>query len=160
NATITLLLAEGIPLAEVQGEAETALEFVRKARFGLVIDIITAQIQLVRALRGLTPHFCSFIDAEFDEYRFERHLAGDPRLVSATCWYWIRKLQARFFADDYAGATAAAAKAERLLWTSLTFFELTEYHFYAALARAARHDTVPADEQHQHRTALVGHHEQ
>ena len=63
-------------------------------------------------------------------------------LALAACWYWIRKLQARFFAGDYASAVAAAANAERLLWTSPSFFELAEYHFYAALARAALCDAA------------------
>ena len=38
NNLITNLLAAGDPLAEVQREAETGLEFARKVRFGLVID--------------------------------------------------------------------------------------------------------------------------
>ena len=57
------------------------------------------------------PDFSSFNDAEFDEGRFEQHLEGDPRLAIAACWYWIRKLQARFYAGDHAAAVEAAAKA-------------------------------------------------
>ena len=33
-----------------------------------------------------------------------------------------------------------------MLWTSPSFLEVAEYHFYAALARAAHHDDAPADE--------------
>ena len=51
---ITNLLAAGDPLSEVQREAENGLEFARKARFGLASDILTAQLDLVRTLRGLT----------------------------------------------------------------------------------------------------------
>ena len=58
----TNLLAAGDPLVEVQREAENGLEFAQKARFGLVIDIITAQLGLIRTLRGLTPKFGSFND--------------------------------------------------------------------------------------------------
>ena len=36
-------------------------------RFGLVTDFITGQLRLIRTLRGLTPKFGSFNDAEFDE---------------------------------------------------------------------------------------------
>jgi len=39
---ITTFLTVGDPLAEVQPEAENGLAFAHKARFGLVIDIITA----------------------------------------------------------------------------------------------------------------------
>ena len=50
--------------------------------------------------------------------RFERRLASNPDLALAECWYWIRKLQARFFAGDYAAAIEASSRAQRLLWTS------------------------------------------
>lgn len=159
NNLITLLLADGHPLGDVQREVENALEFTRKARFGLIVDIITGQLRLIRTLRGLTPDFTSFNDAQFDEARFEQHLEGEPRLAIATCWYWIRKLQARFYAGDYAVALEAATKAERLLWTSPTFFEIAEYHFYGALARAARYDAAPTDERAQHLEALAAHHQ-
>ena len=49
----TNLLAAGDPLVEVQREAEHGLAFAQKARFGLVIDLITAQLGLIRTLRGL-----------------------------------------------------------------------------------------------------------
>ena len=157
---ITNLLASGDPLGDVQREAEAGLEFARQARFGLVIDLITAQLRLIRTLRGLTPEFASFNDTEFDEGRFEQHLEEDPRLAIAACWYWIRKLQARFFAGDHASAIAAAANAERLLWTSPSFFEVAEYHFYAALTRAALCDTAGAAERARQLEALALHHRQ
>ncbi|MRG91992.1 ATP-binding sensor histidine kinase [Polyangium spumosum] len=160
NCAITLVLAAGDPLDDVQREAEASLAFARKARFGLVVDILTGQLQLIRHLRGLTGDVSSLDDDPFDERRFEQHLAADPRLAIAACWYWIRKLQARFFAGDAAAAVASASKAEPLLWTSPSFFEIAEYHFHAALARATRHDEVPADERAGHLAALVAHHGQ
>ena len=156
----TNLLASGDPLDEVEREAENGLEFARKVRFGLVSDIITAQLGLVRTLRGLTPDFGSFNDAEFDESRFEHILRAIRDLAFAACWYWIRKLQACIYAGDYASAIAAASKAAPLLWTSPTQIELAEYHFYGALARAARCDTASAEERPQHLAALAAHHRQ
>jgi PAS domain S-box-containing protein len=155
---ITNLLASGDPLSDVQCEAEAGLDFARQARFGLVIDRITTQLRLIRTLRGLTPEFASFNDTEFDEDRFEHHLNEEPHLAIAACWYWIRKLQARFFAGAHASAIAAAANAEPLLWTSPSFFELAEYHLYSALTRAALCDTVGAPERARHLEALALHH--
>ena len=37
------------------------------------------------------------------------------------CWYWVRKLQARFFAGDFASAIEASLKALPLLWRSPSF---------------------------------------
>jgi signal transduction histidine kinase len=160
NNLNTNLLATGDPLADVQHEAENGLDFARKARFGLVIDIITAQLQLIRTLRGLTQKFGSFDDAQFEESRFEHHLQSDPRLALPECWYWIRKLQARFFAEDYSFAVEASAQAQRLLWTSPSFFEVAEYHFYGSLARAASCNMTPTNEPPQHFRALLAHYEQ
>jgi PAS domain S-box-containing protein len=154
------LLAAGDPLVEVQREAENGLDFALKARFGLVIDVITSQLGLIRTLRGLTPEFGSFNDEEFDELLFERRLAGDTSLAAPECWYWIRKLQARFFAGDYASALDASLKAERLLWTSPSHFEAAEYHFYGALCQAVSCDSASPGRRRQHLEALAAHHGQ
>jgi PAS domain S-box-containing protein len=154
------LLFAGEPLPEVQGEAEHGLAYAKKARFGLVIDFITAQLALIRMLRGLTLKFGCFDDGQFNELRTEYHLSSTPDLAIAACWYWIRKLQARYIAGDYATAMDAASKAQRLLWTSSSCFEETEYHFYGALAQAACCDSAPAGERQQHLDAIATHHKQ
>jgi PAS domain S-box-containing protein len=160
NNLNTNLIATGDPLADVQREAENGFDFARKARFGLVIDIITAQLGLIRTLRGLTPKFGSFNDEWFNESQFEDHLQSDPRLALPECWYWVRKLQARVYANEYTSAIEAASKAQRLLWTSPSFLELAEYHFYDALARAAQCDAASAGELAHHLEALTAHHKQ
>ena len=50
--------------------------------------------------------------------RLRSTLASNPHLALPECWYWIRKLQARYFAGDYAGGIDAASKAQPMLWTS------------------------------------------
>ncbi|MDB5864762.1 MAG: histidine kinase, partial [Betaproteobacteria bacterium] len=160
NNLVSNLLAAGVALRDVQREAEHGLAFARNARFGMVIDIITSQLGLIRTLRGLTPKFGCFDEGEFNELHFEGHLADRPALAIAECWYWIRKLQARFFADDHAAAIHAASMAQRLLWTSPLLPETADYHYYAGLSRAARWDTAPPGEQQQHLQSLAAHHEQ
>jgi predicted ATPase/signal transduction histidine kinase/CheY-like chemotaxis protein len=160
NNLITNLLASGEPLPDIQREAEGGLEFARKIHFGLVIDIIISQLRLILTLRGLTPTFTSFNDALFDEARFEQHFEDDPRLALPSCWYWIRKLQARFHAGEYGDAIDAELQAKRLLWTSPSFFEVAEYHFYAALARAAYCDALSVERHPLHLQALAAHHRQ
>jgi PAS domain S-box-containing protein len=160
NSLAMLLLASGEPLGDVQREAENGLEFTRKVHFGLFVDIMTGQLGLVRALRGLTADLSSFGNDQFDERRFEQHLEANPRLAFATCWYWIRKLQARFHDHDYLGAVAAAERARSLLWNSSPFFEVAEYHFYGALARAAVCASAPVDQLQHHSAMLLAHHDQ
>jgi PAS domain S-box-containing protein len=160
HALTTNLLAVGDPLPEVQRQAEHGLAFACKARFRLVIDLIAIQLGLIRTLRGLTPKFGSFNDAQFDEIRIERRLAGNPDLARAEFSYWTRKLQARFLAGDYTSAVNAASRAQSLLWIARYAVEAAEYHFYGALSRAAVCDTAAADQCQQHVAALAAHHRQ
>jgi PAS domain S-box-containing protein len=160
NNLDSCLLFAGEPLLEVQAEAEHGLVFAEKARFGLVIHDITAQLALIRMLRGLTPKFGSFDDAQLNEVRTEHYLSSDRSLATTACRYWIRKLQARCIAGDYATAIGAALKAEPLLWTVSALFEEAEYHFYGALAQAACCDSAPAGERLQHLNAVAAHHKQ
>ncbi len=154
------LLAAGDPLAEAEREAERGLAFAQKARFEFVIDAITPQLGLIRTLRGLTRTFGSFDDEQFDEPRIERHFSENPDLAFVECWYWIRKLQARFFAGDYASAIDASLRAQRLLWTSASQLETAEYHFYGALAQAAHSDSAAAGERQHRLDAVAAHHKQ
>jgi transcriptional regulator with GAF, ATPase, and Fis domain len=154
------LLATGDPLAEVQSEAEAALDFANSVPYGTVINVLTAQLGLVRTLRGFTTKFGSFNDGHFDELQFERHLSNNPTLALQACWYWIRKLQARLFAEDYSSAIQASVNAKHLLWTSPSYFEVAEYHFYSALARAGAFDSATEDSRQLHFEALSDHHRQ
>src|SRR5580658_8113723 len=155
----SLLIAAGDPLVEVQNEAENGLNLGQKAKFGLVSDMITTQLQFIRTLRGLTTTFGSFDHGEFEEIAFERHLASHPAMASAECWYWIRKLQARFLACDSASAVEASLKARPLLLASPAF-EVAEYELYGALAHAACCDSETAGQSREHLDALEVHYKQ
>ncbi|MGB8521325.1 MAG: sigma 54-interacting transcriptional regulator [Candidatus Acidiferrales bacterium] len=154
------LIFAGETLPQVQAEANHGLAFAEKMRFGLVIDIITTQLALVRTLRGFTPKFGCFDDAQFNESCIEFDLSSGQRLATIACRYWIRKLQARCIAGDYATAIDAASKAQPLLWTVSALFEEAEYHFYGALSEAACCDSAPAGERLQHLNAVAAHHKQ
>ena len=160
NELITNFLTVGDPLAEVQVEAENGLAFARRAGFGLVVDIITPQVGLIRTLRGSTPKFGCFDDDGFDELQFERHLASNPVLMICDFWYCSRKVQARFLAGDYASAVEASLRAQQLLWTSPSQFETAEFQFYGALSHAASWDSASLDQKQQHFEALTAHHKQ
>jgi transcriptional regulator with GAF, ATPase, and Fis domain len=160
NALMTNLLAIGHPLPDVQREAEEHLEFGRKTGFNIVINVIAIQLALIRTLRGLTPTFGRFSHAQFDELMFERDQAENVVVPFVACSYWIRKIQARFIAGDYASAVGASLNAQRMLWASPSFFESAEAHFYGALSHAACCDARLPDQCHQHVQAVTAHHQQ
>jgi PAS domain S-box-containing protein len=155
----TILLALGHPLDQFECEAQDALEFVQ--RYGFFLDRLSAPIALARTLRGRTAKFGSLDDGGFTERSFEERITGQPSRAFLECYYWIRKLQARFFAGDYASAMEAAEKVETWYATapalSLFPLEKAECHFYAGLSRAARCEPVGPDPYAKHREALGAH---
>ena len=157
NDITTLLLACGNPLDDVESRLEEGLAYVRRAKYGLVVDCLISKLRFVRMLRGLTSSIASFDGDGFDEREFERHLESAPSLAIAAGWYWIRKLQGRFLALDYRGALEAAAKAETLLWTTRCHPEVAEFTLYAGLAQAASYDGAPPTRRDEHLNALVRH---
>ena len=154
------LLFEGATLADVQREGEAALDFARRVQFGLIIEQLTANLQFVRSLRGLTVELGSLDDSGFDEGRFERQLADDPRLSILACDYWIHKLTARVLAGDYPAALEAAANAQSLFWTQSNFFNKVHYHLFAALAWAGQWKMAPAEQRLHSREVLAAHQRQ
>jgi hypothetical protein len=51
---VSLRLAVGDSLGNLQREADSALAFVRKSGFGLVADMMTGSLRLIRTLQGVT----------------------------------------------------------------------------------------------------------
>ena len=160
DALITNCLSAGDELAGIQADAENGLEFAHKAGFGMVVDLCAAQVGLIRMLRGLTPTFGSFDDADYNEAQAEAHLTGSPVLALATFFYWTRKLQGRWFSGDIDEAVRAAESADRLLWTSPSQLETADFFFYGALAHAAQWHRVPVEQRQGHLDILIGYHRQ
>jgi PAS domain S-box-containing protein len=153
----TNYLVAGDPLIEAQGQAEQGLAFARKVGFGAIEGWILGQLGLIRCLRGLTTRFGSFDDAVFRESDLERELAGNPALALPKCWYYIRKLQARFLAGEYVEALEAASRAHPMLRNTVSLLEIVEYHFYDALCHAAVHESASLADREYHRERLVEH---
>lgn len=151
------LLVAGDRLPEVLQGAEFGLAFAEKLRFGRATDMITTQIMFVRNLCGLTNEFGSFDDGDFKELAFERHLSSNKTLARPECWYWIRKLQALFFAGDFASAIKASAHARHLFALSHSYFEVIEYYFYGALVHARAMDSTDDSVRMSH-MEIVAHH--
>jgi predicted ATPase/signal transduction histidine kinase len=157
---VTVCLAAGDPLAEVQTECENGIAFARRVRFGLVLELCGAQLGLIMTLRGLTPTFGCLDHPGYTEIETEHRLVNSPNLVFAEFYYWVRKLQAHFFAGDLASAVDASLHAEPLLWTSAAMFESAEYRLYGALAHAAAWDQAIGEKRQEHFEALLAHRQQ
>ena len=160
TTSFALSLAVGTPLAEIQANVERGVAFSRKAQLSVVSGVLSAQLGLTRTLRGLTATFGRLDHEGFDEHETELHLASNRNLGFVECFYWVRKLQARYLAGDHSSAVDAAMKVPPLLWNTPSNFETVEFRLYGALAHAAAHDAASGDQRRQHFEALVGHHQQ
>ncbi|MDR5760843.1 AAA family ATPase [Caballeronia sp. LZ035] len=147
----------GDPLDDVKTEIDVALSISERVRFGLVSDMLVTYRGLVRTLCGLTQRFGSFDDETFNEAAFEAHFSQSPTLALPAFDYWVRKLQARYFADEFADALEAKHHAAQLLWVGTSQFETAEFHFYGALSHAACWDTATPEDRHIHAEAIAAH---
>jgi PAS domain S-box-containing protein len=154
---VSNLLLAGEPLLETAKEAEAARAFCRRAAFRDFIDAADTQAAFIGNLRGLSRRF-GRLDADgFDEAEMQSHFASQPHAPVFECWYWIRKLQARYLAGDYAEALDASLRARELLSSSQALLEAAEYELYAALTRAALCDGGSTDERRVHLEAVLAH---
>src|SRR5712672_2771764 len=111
------------PPDAVWRESETALDFVRKAKYGDVADITWSQQRFIATMQGRTATFSTFSDAQFDEATFEAHFTGDGIIT----WYLILKLKARYLSEDYVEALATADKVKTLLRFVAAQMEMIDY---------------------------------
>jgi PAS domain S-box-containing protein len=155
----TNYLMAGDPLVEAEEQAEYGLAYARKVGFGVIEGWILAQLGLIRSLRGLTTRLGSFDDAMFRESDLEHNLADNHALALTDCSYYIRKLQARFFAGEYADALQAGSMAQPKLWNIAFRLDVFEYHFYDALSHAAVHESASHEDREFHRARLTEHQE-
>ena len=155
----TSLLICGEPLAEVQREGHEYLALARKAGFDAAADGAISLLLLIHELRGITTESDSARILATDQRRFERYLqeGGDATGISSA-FYWLDQLQARFLLHDPAAALEAAILTGTVLTAHRTVLDLEEYHFYAALARAAACQGASPEERLLHREALRAHH--
>ncbi|SOE46269.1 PAS domain S-box-containing protein [Burkholderia sp. OK233] len=153
----TNYLMAGDPLVDAEKQAEYGLAFARKVGFGIVETYVMGQLGLIRSLRGLTARLGSFDDLLFRETELEREMAGNPALALPECSYYIRKLQARYFAGEYKEALEAASGAQPMLWNIASLLEIVEYHFYKALCHAALHESASNEDRKFHCAVLSEH---
>src|SRR6266481_4026423 len=157
--SVAYLLQRNDPLDAVWSESERSLDFVRRARFRDVADIIVSQQRFIATMQGRTAAFSTFSDEQFNEAAFEAQLTGE-RMPVMVFFYWIFKLKARFLSGDYAEALAAADKAKELLWGAFGEIMLLDYFYYTALTVAALYENATTDEQTGWRELLTAHREQ
>jgi PAS domain S-box-containing protein len=160
--TVLAIIAQGVPLDGAWRESDKALDFVRKAKYQDMVDVIVTYRRFIANMQGRTADFSTFSspgpgDDGFDEAAFEAGLGADrtPMMVFR---YWLLKMAARYLSGDLADAMDAVGKAKALQWSGAPIMLLMlDYHYYAALVAAAAHDGASGDERRVWEEELAGH---
>jgi diguanylate cyclase (GGDEF)-like protein/PAS domain S-box-containing protein len=126
----------GEPLADVQHDLDTRIDFAERTAYTLSRQVLAAWRAYLRLLRGQARRPPSFDADGFDEDQFERQLDASPASPVHFVYYSL-KLQARFLFGDRTGAMCAADQAWRHYRFAFSSFQRSEFHFYRALAAAA-----------------------
>ena len=71
------LLLRNDPLDAVWRESERSLDYVRRAKFRDIADMIVSHQRFIATMQGRTKTFSTFSDAQFDEATFEAQLTED-----------------------------------------------------------------------------------
>ncbi len=159
NHILTDRLVLGDKLEDVYLESVARLDFVRKAGFLDVQDIIRPTQRYVQQLRGLSRSFGTLSGDDFEEEEFEASLTPG-RMSTMRCWYWLHKMQSRFMCGAYEEAREAGEKATALIWASWSHIQLLDYHLYRALTLAACYEGAAPEEQRRFLEAMGEHQRQ
>jgi PAS domain S-box-containing protein len=146
---LTDLMARGDPLDQVWLESASALDFVRKYKFG---QLVILSIQgFVQSLRGGVGS-----GAPLDEAALEaRVLRGGVPLVA--CFHWILQLQRHVLLGNTERALEFAAKAKPILWSARLNLQSMDYCFYHSLAIAAVFEGASPERRAELREDIIEH---
>ena len=132
---VMTVMTRGSSLEEAEREAELTLQYTERHRFPSYNARARIMRALIHGLRVPGGEPGSLSDEQLDETSYEQELRG----VMDRFYYWLRRLQARYFAGDFAGAREASRRARELPRASTIAHDL-EFCFYAALAETAAAD--------------------
>ena len=160
HQSVTDLLLRNDPLDAVWRESESGLDFVRKARFRDVADIIVSQQRFIATMQGRTATFSTFSDAQFDEAAFEAQLTADRMAIDGLLVLDPQTQGAVPVRRLRRGARGSREGEARCFGPSAGQIQLLDYFYYTALTVAALYENASADEQTSWRELLAAHREQ
>ncbi|TZG34269.1 AAA family ATPase [Agrobacterium sp. B1(2019)] len=130
------LLQRGRDLHQEAAELAELRERTRNTGYRDGADMALVPERASACLRGLTEHISDFSDAEFDQAAFEKDLGG-ARAPTVGWFYWTRKVMLHYLAGEFVSAVSVLDKVVTGT-CKVVQIEHLDYHFYGALACAAR----------------------
>ena len=154
DSGMMLKLGQGRELAVLREENVQHLKLMQRSGVAASRAAQTIVRQVIANLEGRIRDRLSMGDDTFDEAEFVAEL-DRADFTTIACWYRSWKTQLSFLYEDYEGALAHSAIADKILATATGMYFVYELSFYDALARLALYPARGADEQ-RHYLEVIG----
>ncbi|MET0389181.1 MAG: AAA family ATPase [Polyangiales bacterium] len=154
NFMLLLKVMKGDPLAEVYDEGLTYLDFLRQSNDLAILNTYTLQLQMIRALRGLTAGRNLLDEGDFSERSaVARHI--ETKFAPGVLFYVSYRAGVHVVFRDYRKALALAPLATEGLASDLSLWTTTNHYFYQALAECGVYNETPTSEQPKLLTSIL-----
>lgn len=141
------MLIKGDDLDDVYQESQRYLDFARRTKQVIPVNMIILSQQFILCLKGLTRAPGSFSDNHYSE---EQHIKAikESEAVRPIFWYYKIKLQALYLFGQYKEALRIARELDALIEAGAAFGNVTmpEHYFYYSLTLAALYPHASAEE--------------
>jgi predicted ATPase/signal transduction histidine kinase/CheY-like chemotaxis protein/tRNA A-37 threonylcarbamoyl transferase component Bud32 len=143
---IMALFYTGTPLANVQRETLTLLQFAQNAKSQVTVDTIQGMQRLLANLMGDTLSESSFDINGVDEIKFVKH-CQQANSFYALCIYYIHKAQVYYLHGNFEQGLSVLNLAKENLTFILGSYSKTISNWYDSLARLALYLTTSNEDQ-------------
>ncbi|MCY0854618.1 GAF domain-containing sensor histidine kinase [Cupriavidus sp. D39] len=133
---VTNLLTRGDTLDKVLAEVQRGLDFVRRAGFQDVEEILLLQQHFVNGLRQPNFPLQPAAPALLDDLGPGRAPSRE-RMSTLDFWHWVYLATTRYMAGNHDAAAACQERAAALAWSAPGHIHLLDFHLYSALTLAA-----------------------
>ena len=150
------MLLKGDNLDDVHRESQVYLDFARRTKQAVPINMIIFSQRLILNLKGLTRKPGSFGDDAYDEEMHVQEIRASGALRSIY-WYCKIKLQALYLFDHYDEALKIALESDELTEGGASFGAVTvpEHYLYYSLTLTALYPTATTEEREHYAAALA-----
>ncbi len=129
-------LMTGEPLDHLLADVEKYREFMRLVKDPLIGERYQENLQMIRALKGLTPDRCSMSGDEFDEIRHLQTMRRENN-VHGICFSLLYKLKLLYLYGRHEEALREAESLEKHIKKAMGTLVVPEHYFYYCMILAA-----------------------
>jgi PAS domain S-box-containing protein len=141
------MVIKGDPLDEIFEESQVYLEFARRTKQAVPLNMIFFSQRLILSLKGQTREPGSFSDDNYDEVAHVNQIKASGA-IRPIFWYHKTKMQALYLFEKYQEALEIGLESDRATAAGAAAGAVTvaEHYFYYSLILVALYPTVSSEE--------------